>query len=145
MNTIIEKAEESHCKEIQRLSSVLGYDISLEETKTNIESLSNRKGHRVWVATLNGGVIGWCHAGITHWVMMPPMIEVFGLVVDERLREKGVGALLIKEVFTFAEEARVEEVWVRSNKQRASSHWFYKQLGFTHKKDQAVYTKDISS
>ena len=143
MNIRIENANAAHSTSIERLSEELGYRVSSSEVQENLSKIAQLPHHKVWVALRGNEVVGWCHAGMTYWVMMESMVEVFGLVVSSGIRNAGVGKMLIEEVERFARESGVNEVWIRSNRKRKESHPFYLHIGYENIKDQAVYAKKV--
>jgi len=140
---MIIEASLNHSEPISRLSSELGYATTRSKVEENLSVILGQPTQKVWVYLVDEQVCGWCHAGLTRWVMMESMVEVFGLVVSSKIRNKGIGRQLITKVEEWAREKGVEEVWIRSNRKRKESHPFYLAIGYTNIKDQAVYVKKV--
>jgi N-acetylglutamate synthase-like GNAT family acetyltransferase len=59
-----------------------------------------------------------------------PFAIIENMVVDEKVRSKGYGELLIKHAIEAAREAGCYKVSLTSGKRRTDAHRFYDRLGF---------------
>jgi GNAT superfamily N-acetyltransferase len=74
-----------------------------------------------------------------------PFVELAALVVDERARGSGAGAMLLAAVEARAREQGFTSVRVRSNVLRERAHRFYVREGYIEKKRQAVFLKRLQA
>jgi GNAT superfamily N-acetyltransferase len=128
---------------IAALSHQLGYPSSPEEIDRRLAALAERAEEAVWVAELEGEVVGWAHAGVYRTVESEAMVELYGLVVDEEARGAGVGAALLAAVESWTRERGFGHLRVRSNVVRARAHEFYERRGFRRTKTQHVFDRRL--
>ena len=57
------------------------------------------------------------------------MMLFYEIVVDEKNREKGVGALLISELKKICKEERIMKMWVLTNRSNIAATELYKKTG----------------
>lgn len=57
------------------------------------------------------------------------MMLFYEIVVDEKNREKGVGALLISELKKICKEERIMKMWVLANRSNIAATELYKKTG----------------
>ena len=69
--------------------------------------------------------------------------ELVGLVVDEALRGRGIGAALVTAAEAWARERGLARLRVRSNVTREATHSFYRRLGYEEVKRQVVFRKSL--
>jgi GNAT superfamily N-acetyltransferase len=68
---------------------------------------------------------------------------VVGLVIDETVRSRGVGKLLLQKAEAWAKHAGCKSMSVRSNVKRKRAHEFYEKNGYEHYKTQKAFRKNI--
>jgi N-acetylglutamate synthase-like GNAT family acetyltransferase len=132
-----------HIKDLERindLSHQLGYDLSLAETKNQIEKILSTQDHIAYVVALEEKVVGWIHAFVSLSIESKPFVEIGGLVVDEKYRGKGMGNKLVGKIKEWTIEMKISSLRVRSNVTRLSTHEFYKKTGFEKIKEQKVFS-----
>lgn len=105
---------------------------ALEECKKVFAKMSKVPGYSLLVAEENGEVVG-----TTVLVILPgfahgtsPFAVIEWVVVDEKLRSKGIGKLLMEYCLARAKEAGCYKVMLTSDKRRDRAHKFYRSLGF---------------
>ena len=89
-------------------------------------------------------MIGWIQVCEVNHLMEDRFAEVIGLVVADKWRNQGVGALLMETAENWARQKASTGVWIRSNVKREKAHNFYKHLGYKEIKKQAVLVKRTS-
>ena len=132
-----------HIKDLERindLSHQLGYDLSLAETKNQIEQILSTQDHIAYVVVLKEKVVGWIHAFVSLSIESKPFVEIGGLVVDEKYRGKGMGNKLVDKIKEWTIEMKISSLRVRSNVTRLPTHEFYKKAGFEEIKEQKVFS-----
>ncbi len=119
----------------------LGYDVSVAEIG---ERLRRREERRVvLVATRGDRIAGWAAVCTDE-----PFVEGFGahlegLVVDETVRSRGVGAHLMEAVEAWARKRGCNEMRVQSNVVRRRAHAFYERHGYATIKSQYHLRKTL--
>ncbi|HUV36082.1 MAG TPA: GNAT family N-acetyltransferase [Patescibacteria group bacterium] len=129
---------------IAELSAQLGYPVTAGEVNGRLEAIRGMENHEFSVASLPGGeIVGWVHLYVRRVVMSDPMVEVDGLVVDERHRRTGIGRRLMDHAEEWARKRGIGSVNLRSNEIRKGAHAFYERLGYELAKRQTVFRKVI--
>jgi GNAT superfamily N-acetyltransferase len=140
---LIRKAQLADATRIAELSGTLGYPVSAQTMEQRLTRVLKLETHSVFVAETIGAIVGWTHAAEQEMLELGPRCEIWGLVVAETARGRGVGRRLIEAVENWARERGLEEVSVRSNIIRPESHPFYERLGYTRIKTQHAYRKQL--
>jgi GNAT superfamily N-acetyltransferase len=128
---------------LAELSSVLGYAADALAFAERVQRLQSRTEDRVFVAEIDGKVVGWAHAAEQEPLEYGRRCEILGLVVDPAYRGRGVGRTLVRAVEDWAVNRQLGQVSVRSNVTRAESHPFYERLGYVRAKTQHAYRKPV--
>src|SRR2546423_7763127 len=112
---IVRRVTITDAARIAELSGILGYPADRETMQRRIAQLGRRDEHVVFVAEINGDVVGWIH-GVEHEFLVAGSIgEICGLVVTEGQRTRGVGRRLVEAVEQWGRGRELEQVSVRSN------------------------------
>lgn len=143
MQSIIRKMRLEDAFAVNHLSRQLGYVLSEEQTKTQMEVILSNKEHTAFVATRNGRVTGWIHAFKPLYIESLPFVEIGGLVVDEAYRRKGMGKDLVYAVMQWCREQNIGTLRLRSQVKRTDAHLFYTSLGFEEVKQQTVFQQKL--
>lgn len=128
---------------VKRIAGQLGCPADSDATRERLVHLMNAADDDVFVATEGGDVVGWIQVGVHVCLESTPFAEIFGLVVDESQRGRGVGKALVGRAETWARDRGVGKLRVRSNVVREATHRFYEALGFTGSKRQTVFDKAV--
>ena len=138
----IRSAAAEDAARIAELSRQLGYPVTAEEAGRRLESIQALDDHALSVAVLPvGEVAGWIHIYVRRTVMLDPIVEVDGLIVDEAHRGTGIGGQLMGHAEEWALSRGISVVNLRSNVIREDTHAFYRRLGYEHVKQQMVFRK----
>ena len=90
----IRRVREGDAERVAELSGQLGYPAGVKEMKRRLRDVLKDKDAACFVAeAAEGGVIGWIHVSVTPLLEVERRAEVNGLVVDERARSRGAGAI----------------------------------------------------
>ncbi len=143
MDTVIREAVVDDAQVIAALSGQLGYEMSIEHTQTYLSLLLNNDKDTVVVAIYNGMVVAWMHVFYALRVETLPFCEIAGLVVDENIRGRGIGKLLIAYAKDWCRKMNGNSLRVRTNMIRTDTHRFYQQAGFILTKEQKVFTMEV--
>lgn len=126
------------------LSTQLGYPAQPGEAAERLAALGPANAlNAVLVAEEDGAVLGWIHVCGVRFFQSPPFAEIGGLVVDEALRGRGVGKLLVQAAAGWAAEQGYGKLRVRSNVVRGDAHRFYEREGFQRVKAQTVFDRKL--
>jgi GNAT superfamily N-acetyltransferase len=124
------------------LCEQLGYPSTAYQVDTRLRRVFGSGNQAVFVAEIDGHIIGWIHVHDSLTVESDPYGEIGGLVVDASVRGKGVGRALVEEARRWARRSGFQSLVVRSNVVRPESHPFYEQLGFRRTKTTHVYARE---
>jgi GNAT superfamily N-acetyltransferase len=127
---------------IAELCGQLGYPTAREQTAKHLPLL-NAPHYGVFVAE-RGLPIGWIVVQAKVSLHAGCFAEVTGLVVDEKHRGAGVGALLLRRAEEWALEHGYEQVWLRSNIKRNDAHRFYERHGYELLKTSYTFRKALA-
>lgn len=130
---------------IARLAAQLGYPSSGAEIAARMGKYEGNADERVVVAELSGQVVAWTSLGLADHFYTPLYVEISGLIVDEQVRGKGIGALLIAEARRWADSKGVGLIRLRANVVRKDAHRFYEREGFRKAKEQFVFEMRITA
>lgn len=138
----IRPAAPSDVPQLTVLAAQLGYPATEEEVQQRLLAILLEENDALWVAEIpDGSVVGWVHVHLGQVLVEPARAMVWGLVVDEAYRSRGIGELLMRQVEQWARERGCWAVSVNSNVVRERAHAFYQRLGYSHTKTQKVLRK----
>lgn len=135
----VRKALLTDAAALAELSGQLGYPSESADMLARLQVLLPNAEDQVWVAELDGQVVGWLHAFVAHRLESDAFVEIAGLVVDQGVRGSGMGAQLVGAAVEWAARLGFAQVRVRSNVTREATHRFYERLGFAKSKTQSVF------
>ena len=140
----LRRARGSDAAAIAELSEQLGYPTTVEEMRGRLRDvLRDREGACFVAVDAVGKVMGWIHVSVTPLLEVERRAEVNGLVVDQRVRSLGAGAMLLAAGENWARRMRSKTMSVRSNVLRRRAHGFYLQNGYEHYKTQKAFRKTL--
>jgi GNAT superfamily N-acetyltransferase len=129
---------------IADLCGQLGYHATPGDVRRRLERILTHDNHIAYVAQPpDGRVVGWVHLYISDLIVDDLRVEIWGLVVDETLRGRGIGRRLMEKAETWARKQGCHAVCLRSNVVRSEAHTFYQRIGYRMVKTQHVFRKDI--
>ena len=141
---LVRNAQLADSTRMAELSGTLGYLVSAQTMEQRLTRVLKLETHSVFVAERNGEVVGWTHGAEQQMLELECRCEIWGLVVAENQRGRGVGRRLIEAVEKWARDRGLENMSVRSNVVRPESHPFYERIGYTRHKTQHAYHKALS-
>ena len=108
----------------------LGYEATEAEVAERLTEVVELVGH-VLVAEQDGIVVGCLSSSIMRAVHRPrPVGRISMMVVSEKLRGHGIGAMLVAEAERMLAEQGCGLVEVTSQMHRVRAHQFYEKLGY---------------
>lgn len=129
---------------VAALAGELGYPSTTEQVTRRIRALEGRDGEHAIVAELDGALVGWTHVRAIACLESEPHAEIWGLVVSERVRSRGVGSALVSECERWAQSRGLAMIRLRSNVVRTRAHALYERIGYRVVKQQKVFEKQLS-
>ncbi len=139
MNIRIREAKMDDGPALTRLSNQLGYPIDLANIEKNIDAIQKEKEGIVLVADSHETVAGWIYVSRKISLESGWIWEIYGMVVDEAYRNKGIGHQLLQAAIAWCRKKGAKSLRVRSNIKRKDAHRFYEEQGFQLKKEQKVF------
>jgi GNAT superfamily N-acetyltransferase len=95
-----------------------------------LKSMKEKK-YRAFLAVCGGRVLGYAGTIILNLLWQAGTIcHLNELVVDERLRGKGIGSLMMNHIETYAKKKKCRGIDLESAKSRKKTHKFYKDRGY---------------
>ena len=139
---MIRKAEMKDYLDIARLSGVLGYPSSEVAVKKNLARILKDADHEFLVFELGERVTAFIEAEIYAPVYAEQvMLNVLGLVVDEKNQGQGIGAQLLNALEEKAKAREIKVIRLNSGVQRHGAHQFYEHQGYTSNHSQKHFLK----
>ena len=135
-------ATEQDAERVAALSMQLGYPTSPGDTQRYLAQVERDSNHAVYVAALDGRVVGWVHVRVM--LHDKRVAEIEGLVVDEAHRGRGIGRLLAQASEQWMRERGCGTVHVRSSIVRKRAHHFYEGLGYENVGTSLTFRKMLS-
>jgi ribosomal protein S18 acetylase RimI-like enzyme len=144
-NTVkIRRARQADAPRIAELSGQLGYPVTAREMASRLKRALREKNGACFVAeTKENGVVGWAHVSVTPLLEVERRAELNGLVVDQRVRNRGAGWRLLQAAEEWARKRRCKGMSVKSNVLRERAHGFYERHGYEHYKTQKAFRKEL--
>ena len=140
----IRRAKLADAPRLAELADQLGYPSTTEQICRRFRTLQPASQNAVFVAeSPSEGVIGWVHVSKEPLLDVDVRAEINGLIVEERHRSLGAGALLMDAAEDWARQRGCKGMSVRSNVIRERAHKFYERCGFEHYKTQKSFRKPL--
>lgn len=136
------KAEDANA--IQKLAVQLGYEVTVEDIATRLDWILAEQSHAIFVAEVDGEVFGFVHVREDSLTLLAKQrTEIEALAVDQEVRGRGFGKLLMKKAEEWASSRYFSLMRLRSSIKREEAHKFYEKLGYTNAKTSYLFTKAI--
>ena len=144
MNNIkIRKLKMEDAAEICKINAEgLGYKCDLLLVQRKITNL-DWKREAVFVAEVDGIVVGNCHVERYDVLYFETMANVLGLSVKKEYQKQGVGKALLLAAENWAIENGIKMMRLNSGMNRTDAHQFYEHLGYVAETDQKRFVKQL--
>ena len=140
----IRAAEIADAVALADLSTQLGYPADAEALRRRLHRIREENVGEVFVAIdTDNHVVGWTHVVPRLILEEEPYGELAGLIVSENARSAGVGLALLRAAQTWARDRGLAIFKVRSNVIRERAHRFYLREGYTERKRQVVFERNL--
>lgn len=127
---LIRPAEQRDSEALARLIGQLEYTATAAEVAERL-AIMEAEGRLVLVAEHDGHVIGCLSTSIMRVLHRPaPVGRISMMVVEESLRDRGIGAALVRAAERALAERGCYMVEVTSHVRRTEAHRFYEKLGY---------------
>ena len=141
----VRPAQPYDCEAMADLARQLGYECTAEEVQKRLRDMQDANQYTVLVAEFpEGQIAGWIGAYLFRSIETGSCVEINGLVVDESIRSRGIGRILLG-----AARRMDAEHWFRChfgtfpNVTRGRAHQFYTNNGYAHVKTQKEFRKTL--
>jgi GNAT superfamily N-acetyltransferase len=115
---------------LARLIGQLEYEVTPDEVAERLVAME-AEGRLVLVAELEGEVMACLSTSIMRVLHRPaPVGRISMMVVDEGVRNRGIGAALVRAAERLLAERGCYMVEVTSHVRRTDAHRFYERLGY---------------
>jgi GNAT superfamily N-acetyltransferase len=126
---LIRDADTADAEAVARLLGELGYPVDASTVEARLERLAI-VGDRVFVAEVDGEVVGLAHLQVTPAIEYDrPAARIGALVVDQSHRRTGIGRALVEAAETEARGRNCEVLFLTTSERRDDAHAFYQSLG----------------
>ena len=140
----IRRAHPSDCLRIAYLAVQLGYDCTEEQVRERLRQMQDSNQYCVSVAELPGGQIaGWIAVCLFRSIEAASCVEISGLIVDQQVRCRGIGKVLLEAAEEWARRQGCDAITVHCNITRERAHAFYANNRYQHTKTQKLLHKDL--
>lgn len=139
----VRDATAADAEAVARLCTQLGYPATAAAMPARLDRLHEARGARALVAAQNADIVGLATVHLRHALNhAAPLAQLSLLVVDERVRGRGVGRALVAAAEAWAREHGCRRMVVTTALQRSDAHAFYERIGYAHTGRR--YGKDFS-
>ena len=121
--------------------SEMGYDYPKEETRQRIKDILASEHDKIYVAELDGSVVGYVHANDYNLIYAPAMKNIMGIAVSNKHKRIGIGKALLTAAEAWAKADGAKGVRLVSGETRKEAHMFYERCGYSGGKQQVNFKK----
>lgn len=139
----VQTAQPSDANAMASLAVQLGYPCTEADVQKRLSEMKGDARCGVFVAVSEGKVVGWVGVYIFRAVELDSVAEISGLVVDETIRSRGIGKMLLHAAEDWARCAGLTAISVNSNIVRHRAHRFYESNGYEIIKTQKIFRKGL--
>lgn len=127
----IRQARDGDAEALARLLAVLGYPTEAAVVPSRLRAYQEPHS-RVWVATWEGGVVGFLSFHAMPLFHEPGRLgRITAMAIEPAFQRRGVGRALVAEAEAFATQCGCERMEVTSGDRREKdAHVFYRALGY---------------
>lgn len=137
MDMLIREAAQSDAQSIWQLNcDGMGYSYPLDSSTAILENLLQSTADKIFVAVMDGQVVGYVHANDYQVLYAPHMKNIMGIAVNKHYQHRGIGSALLRQVEQWARQTGAAGVRLVSGATRTGAHAFYHQCGYAGDKAQ---------
>ena len=143
MSLSVRKAEPQDSNAICEISrAAMGYACTAELVWDRLCSVDDNR-EAVYVAELDGNIVGFIHAETYKLLYCEAMVNILGIAVDSQYRRHGAGKALLHQVENWAKSMGINTVRLNSGAARKEAHRFYEAMGYCDRKEQVRFVKAL--
>jgi len=140
----VRPAQPYDCEAMADLAGQLGYECTAEEVRKRLRDMQDSNQYTVLVAEFpECEIAGWIGAYLFRSIETGSCVEINGLVVDESIRSRGIGRILLGAAEEWARNIGFDVISVHSNVTRDRAHRFYTKNGYEQVKTQKEFRKRL--
>jgi GNAT superfamily N-acetyltransferase len=126
------------------LAEQLGYPSTGKQVRMRLDGVANSSQYAVYVAELpDGQIAGWIGMYVFRSVEQDSCAGISGLIVDQRIRSRAIGKVLLSAAEEWARRQGCDAISVHSNVTRERAHRFYTRNGYEQIKTQQFLRKTL--
>lgn len=114
----------------------MGYKTLAKDTFERLNSILASGRNKIFVATIEGKVVGYVHVNDYDLIYFPHMKNIMGIAVDQKYKRQGIGRALMNAVEEWARSTNAVGIRLVSGETRTGAHEFYRHCGFSGDKKQ---------
>jgi|SRR5580658_2327683 GNAT superfamily N-acetyltransferase len=131
-------------KRLAELAGQLGYQSTPEQVRVRIAGMQDPNQYALYVAEMaDGKIAGWIGVSLFRAVEVDCCAEITGLIVDQDIRSRGIGKVLLDAAEQWARHRGCDGIGVKSNVTRDRAHLFYQHNGYERVKTQVSLHKAL--
>lgn len=140
----VRKAEINDAYAISKIcTDDLGYKCTVELVSDRLKNIDGKR-ETVYVAEINGTVVGYIHAEIYNTLYYESMINILGIAISSDYRRQGIGRALLSRAEEWAKKQGINIVRLNSGNSRKEAHEFYRAMGYDDEKMQVRFLKKLN-
>ncbi|WP_460531302.1 GNAT family N-acetyltransferase [Chitinimonas naiadis] len=121
----------------------LGYPSTVDEVVLRFERLGAVPDNLIFVAEVEGWVVGLCQVQGVRLIASNGYAEIFALVVAGGFQRRGIGRLLVDKAHEWALATGYQRLRLGSGAHREEAHRFYESLGFSKSRPGYVFERPL--
>lgn len=133
----------SDAADVAVLAGQLGYPCSAEDIRARVQAFFEEPSEQLLVARIGGSVVGWVHFHLHHSLTTGTRVELATIVVDEKLRGRGIGARLVALAEEWGRKQGLGQIRLASRITRPEAHKLYLRLGYVIDKTSHIFVKPL--
>ena len=138
----IREARLNDAEAIWRLNvEAVGHEYPLELLTQQLSSILDSRAHKIFVAAVNGKLVGYVHGTDFVSLYAPPMKRVLTLAVDTSFRGRGIGGALLEKIEEWAVETDCYTVCITIEEERLDGRACIGACGYERTPDQVHFRK----
>ena len=139
---VIRQAKISDIEDIYYINKIsLGYNYNIDKQRNKLETILNDKTQAVFVADINGKVVGYIHLANYDLIYADNLKNCLGIAVEKDYQLIGVGSALLNQAEIWTTKNGAAGIRINSGIERESAHKFYTSKGYVENKVQKNFKK----
>lgn len=126
----IREAEAADAQHVTHLLTELGCSVETGDVRRRIERLRGGAADRIFLAKLDGRVVGLVGIHIVPLLYREPLGRITAFIVTKAHRGRGIGKDLLSAAERWAVELGCTQVELNSGDHHQPSHAFYHHMGY---------------